>query len=75
MNRYFSDLLQLLKNGQKYDSVVAHFENHFNTNRSRTDLRKYIMFKVVNQLNLIVAMKTSTKPNFNLCMEELLTTL
>ena len=32
-------------------------------------------FKVVKQLNLIGAMKTFTKANCNLCMEELLTIL
>ena len=30
-------------------------------------------FKLVKQLNPIVAMETFTKPNFNLCMEERLT--
>ena len=32
-------------------------------------------FKVLNQLNLIGAMKAFTKPNCNLCMEERLTIL
>ena len=32
-------------------------------------------FKVVKQINLIGAMKTFTKPNINLCMEERLTIL
>ena len=32
-------------------------------------------FKVVKQLNTIGAMKTFTKPNCNLCMEERLTIL
>ena len=42
---------------------------------SRTDLRKYLTFKVVKQLNPIGSMKTCTKPNCNLCMEERLTIL
>ena len=75
MNSHFSDLLRLLKNGQKSDSFAAPFEHHFNDTTSRTDLRKYITFKVVNQLNLIGAMQKFTKPNCNLCMEECLTTL
>ena len=75
MDGHFSDLLRLLKNGQKSDSFAAHFEQHFNTTRSRTDLRKYMTFKVVKQLSLIGAMKKFTKPNFNLCMEERLTIL
>ena len=40
MDGYFSELLRLLKNGQKSDSFAAHFEQHFNTNTSHTDLRK-----------------------------------
>ena len=32
-------------------------------------------FKVVKQINPIGEMKSFTKPNFNLCMEELLTIL
>ena len=44
---HFSDLLGLLKNGQKSDSFAAHFEHHFNTTTERTYLRKYMTFKVV----------------------------
>ena len=66
----FSDIQRLLKNKQKSDSFAAHFVHYFNTTTSRTDLRKYITFKVVNQLNLIGAMKTFTKRNCNLCMQE-----
>ena len=39
------------------------------------DLRKYMMFKVVKQLNPIGPMKTFTKPNCNLYMQERLTIL
>ena len=70
MDSHFSNLLRLLKNGQKSDSFAAHFEQHFNNTTSRTYLRKYMTFKVVKQLNLISAMKTFTKPNYNICMEE-----
>ena len=42
---------------------------------SRTDLRKYMVFKVVKQQNPIDAMKTFKKPNCNLCMDERLTIL
>ena len=75
IDSHFSDLLSLLKNGQKTDSFAAHFKQHFNTTTSRTDLHKYMTFKVVNQLNPIVSMKTFTKPNCNLCIEERLTIL
>ena len=68
---HFSDLLSLFKNGQKSDSFAAHFEQHFKANMSRTDLRKYMKFKLVNQRNMIGAMKTFTKPNCNLFIEEL----
>ena len=75
MDGHFSDLLRLLKNGHKSDSFAAHFEQHFNTTTSRTDLRKYMTFKVVKQINQIGAMKTFKKPNCNICMDERLTIL
>ena len=75
MDSHLSDLLRLLKNGKKLDSFAAHFEQHFITNTSCTDLCKYMTFKVVKKLNTIGTMKTFTKPNFNLCMEERLTIL
>ena len=48
MDGHFSDLQRLLKNGQKSDSFAPHFVQHFDDTTSRTDLRKYTMFKVVN---------------------------
>ena len=75
MDGHFSDLQRLLKNKNKSDSFSAHYEQHFNTTTSRTYLRKYMTFKVVNQLSLIGEMKTFTKPNCNICMEERLTIL
>ena len=75
MNGHFSDLQRLLKNGQKSDSFSDHFVQHFNTTLSHMDLRKNMTSKVVKQLNPIGAMKTFTKPNFNLCMQERLTIL
>ena len=51
------------------NSFAAHSEQHFNTTTSRTDLRKYMKFKVVKQLSPVGAMKTFTKPNCNLCMQ------
>ena len=73
MDGHFYDLLRLLKNGHKSDSFAAHFEQHFNTTTSRTDLRKYMTCKFVKQLNPIGAMKTFKKLNCNLCMEGRLT--
>ena len=70
MDGHFSDLLRLLKNGQKSDSFAVYSKQHFNTTTSFIDLRKYMVFRVVNQINPISAMKTFTKPNFNICMEE-----
>ena len=75
MDGHFSDLLHLLKNRQKSISFSAHFEQHFNTTMSRTDLCKYMTFKVVKQLSPIGAMKTFTEPTCNLCIEERLTIL
>ena len=72
---HFSDLLRLLKNGQKSGSFAAHFEQHFNYTTPGTYLRKNMRFELVKQLNPIGAMKTFTKPNCNLCMEEHLTIL
>ena len=65
----------LSRNGQKLDSFAAHFEQHFHASLQPADLRKFRTFKVVKQLNLIRAMKTFTKPNCNICMEERLTFL
>ena len=70
MDGHFSDLQRLLKNGQKSDSFSAHFVQHFNNTTSRTDLRKCMTFKVIKQLNHIGAIRTFTKPNCNLCMQE-----
>ena len=75
MDDRFSDLIRLLRNGQKSDSFEANFGQHFNTTISRIELCNYMMFKVVNQLNLIGGMNTFTKPNCNICMEERLTIL
>ena len=69
MDGHFSDLLRLLNNRGKSDSFAAHFKQHFNTTTSRTDLCKYMTFKVVKQLNPIGVMKTFTKQNCNLCMQ------
>ena len=75
MYDHFSDLLRLLKNGHISDSFAAHFEQHFNTTMSRTNLRNYMTFKIVKQLNTIGTMNTFMKPNCKLCMEERLTIL
>ena len=63
MDGRLSDLLYLLKNGQKSDSFATHSEQHFNSTTSHTDLRKRTTFKVVKQLNPIGAMKTFPKYN------------
>ena len=60
---HFSDLQPLPKNRKKPDSFAVHFEQHFNTTTSRIYLRKYMTFKVVQQINPIGEMKTFTKPN------------
>ena len=75
MDGHLSNILRLLKNLQKSDSIDAHFQQHFNYTASRTDLRKCMTLKVVRHINLIGEMKTFTKPNYNLFMEKRLTNL
>ena len=75
MDGHLSDILRLLKNGKKSDSFAAHLKHPFNTTTSLTDVSKYMTFKVLNQLNTIGAMKTFTKPNRNVCIQERLTIL
>ena len=75
MDGHFSNLQRLLKNGKKSDSFAAHFVQHFKTTTSLTDVPKYMTFKVVRHTDLIGAMKTFTKPNCNICMQERLTVI
>ena len=75
MYSHISGLLRLPKNRQKSDSFASQFEQHLNATTSRKYIRKYMTFKGVKQINPIGLMKTFTKPNFNLCMEERLTIL
>ena len=70
MDGHFSNILRIIKTVKKSDSFAAHFEQHFNYNTSRTYLRKYITFKVIKELSSIGEMKTFTKSNCNLCMDE-----
>ena len=70
MDSHFSDIISLVKNRQKSYSFAAHFEHHFDATASRTDLCKYMTFKVVKQIKPIGPMKTFRKPYRNLCMEE-----
>ena len=69
MDGNFSNLLYLLKSGQKPDSFTAHYGHHFKNTTSNTDLCKCMLFKVVKQLNPNVAMIFFTKYNCNLYME------
>ena len=69
MDGHLSDILRLLNNGKKSDSIAAHFEQHFNTTTLCTDIRKYMTFKVVKELKPIGEMKTFTELNCNLCMK------
>ena len=57
MDGHLSDAQRLLKNGQKLDSFAAHFKQKFESATSHMDIRKYMTFKVVKQLNPIGAMK------------------
>ena len=53
MEGHLPDLLRLLKDRKKSDSFAAHFKHHINSTLSRTDLRKYMTFKVEKQKNPI----------------------
>ena len=75
MDGNFTDLQRLLKYGQKSDSFAAQFVQHFKNTTSRTDLRQCMTSKIIKRLNLIGAMKTFTKPNCIICMQEYLTIL
>ena len=70
MNGRLSNALGLFKNRRKFDSFANHFEQHFKSTTLHTDLRKCMAFKVVKHTNHIAEMKTFTKPNCSLCVEE-----
>ena len=67
MDGHFSDHLYLLKNGKIYNSFSAHFEQHFKSTTSCTELHKFMTFKVVKQINPIGTMKQFTKPTLGRC--------
>ena len=70
MDSHFSGVQRLLKNGQKPDSFVSHFEQHFKSTTSRMYLCKHMTFKVVKQLNTVEEMIPFAKPDYNICMED-----
>ena len=45
MDGHLANILGIIKNGQKYDSFSAHFEQHFKYTTSHTDLLKCMPFK------------------------------
>ena len=53
-------------------SLSAHLKLHHNSTTSNTYLHSYMTLKVLDQLKPIGAKKIFTKPNCNLCIEELL---
>ena len=75
MNGHFSDLQYLLKNVQKSESFAAHLVQKFTNKTLHMDLSKCMTFSILDQLNLIGAMKIYTKPICNLCMQARLTIL
>ena len=62
MDGHFSDLLRPLNNGQISDLFAAHLEHQLNSTMSRIYLRKYMTFKVVNELNTIGTIKYLQNP-------------
>ena len=59
MNIIFVRLEETYKNNIH---LPTQFKQHFNDTTSCTDLHNYMTFKVVNQLNLIAAMKILQNP-------------
>ena len=55
-----------------FSNILPH---NIYTNTSCTDLRKYMTFRVVKHISPTGAMKTFTKQNCNICMQEHLTIL
>ena len=53
MNGNFSDVKYIIKNGQKSDSFTAHYEQYFKSTTPRTDLCKFMEFRVVKNINSI----------------------
>ena len=50
MDGHLSDILRLLKNGQKSDSFSDHFEQYFNFTKYPTYLYKYMKVKNLSQI-------------------------
>ena len=75
MDGHLYDVQCLLKNGLKSDSFAAHYGQHFQYTTSHMDLKKCMTLKLVNQINLIVTIKYFNKRNYDIYMEEYLTTL
>ena len=57
-------IISPMSNYQKWtksDSFAAHYGQHFKYNMSHTELSKCMVFKIVNLINPIETMKSSTK--------------
>ena len=68
----FSCVEILLKTGINSNLFAAHYNQHFKSTAPFTNLIMCTAFKVVKNNNPIKETKTYTKPNFSLCMEEIL---
>ena len=71
----FSDVQHILKNRQKSDSLAAQYKQYVKQNMSHNYLRNCMYLELLKELNLIGEMKSYTKTNFNICVEERLTFL
>ena len=70
-----SPMLSVFSKTWKSDSFDNLFWQQFKSNTSDTYLRKCMAFKVVKHINPLGSMKSFTKNNCNLCIEECLTIL
>ena len=57
MGGYFYDLQLILKNGHKLDSFAVYYEQHFKSTNPCTELRKCMVFKLVQHIYPIVSIK------------------
>ena len=75
LNGHLSKVQGIIKKRKKLDSFVAHYKQHNKPTASWTYLLKFMTLNVVKQIKLVRSILSLTKNNYNLCMEEILTTL
>ena len=67
---HFSIVQNIIRNGRKPDLLASHYGQRLKYTMSCTDICKCMKFKVVNQINPIVAIKSFMKPHWIIFMDE-----